>query len=565
MKRVRIIAAALIVSMLFSMFSVGALAGPPTDAEFEFEAPDVVRVIVNYNHPSAWPGPLPPVDPRAISEDWYFYAPLGAPGVVFDLTGANPHAPDPTDVDADGIVIGHGWLRRGTLLRDVSRGSWGDAWGPWYPVVGGVPHAPFRHFGPGEEDLFPDPGPTEAGIFEFDYWTINGRPINRNTATINAVTIGTTGGANNPTVILGNWSMRRYVRIRHRFSGGSSPPSAIFELPLEQRPDGQRRMRVGDRLNLGAETTNLHFRFIGFDFFTFNGWTLAEGTENNRINTSHVPTLIPGTFAQIVTIPEPTNIANFDVGRLYFIANWRVVPPGTGLWVPPPQPEGPGGGGAGAGQQTSPPPPGAGVIGVGQMPPGLGLVDWDDYDVYGLPYYTAVPGTGGAPLIPIVTTFPAAVAPLPAPFTPTPLPEAPVVLEIPPIAVPIVGFDSNTWALMNLILAIIGALGAVATVIYVWRKNRNRREAGLDFEAEEESRKRRKQWLFAVGLVSIVSAVLFPLTQDMSNRMTLFDVWTIAHVVLFVAQGIAVWQIVRRKKRYDDGDGGNLGIAQANA
>ena len=584
MKRSRIIAAALIVAMLISVFSVGALAHP-TDAEFEFEGPDVVRVIVDYNFPPplppgatwTWPGTI--TRPRRpFSDEEAFRAPLGTPGVDHLLIPPDPHAPDPTQFDvplAPLEIYGYGWVTRGTRLNDIRTGAWGEAWGPWY-VPGGPHHLPFVNFAQGTMNRFPlDPVIAGTGIFEFDYWRtgptggarifpntqIGGDPANPANPMVTSVTL------------YARWSARREVRIRHRFTGGPSPAAAIFTFPLEQRPDGGQEMRVGDSIDLGANTTNLHLQFIGFDFFTFNGWTVAVGNENSSRPTSHVPTLTPGVFGQVVTIPYPDNFDDLAAGRLYFIANWRVRPPGTGVWVPPPPPEGGGGGGgtgAGGGQQTSPP-AGGGVIGGGVgagLPPGYGAWDRDDYDTDGFPFYTAVPGTGGAPLIPIVTTFPAAPsasAPLPRPFTPAPGPSAPVVVEVPPIAVPIVGLDSNTWALMNLILAIVGAIAAVATVIHVWRKNRNRREAGIDFEAEEESRKRRKQWLFAVGLVSIVSAVLFPLTQDMSNRMTLLDVWTIAHVILLAAQVVATWQILRRKERYDDGDGGNLDIAQANA
>ena len=567
MKRSGIFAAALTVAMLssvFSPFAFGALAGTihgPTDAELAFEAPEVIRVLVDENHRPNWPGGATS-SAEPFSSESYFWAPFGTDGVTHALSGANPHVP----TNADGF--GEGWIRSGTALGSISRGAWGNAWGPW--LVGGNAQAPFRHFSPAV-NRFPA-NPTPAGIFEFDNeWNSasdgSGQVITRHTVLSQDVTLHA------------QWFASRYVHIRHQTSTGD-PINFTTQHEMEQLPNGGRRIRVGDTLDLGANTTNLHMSFIGFNFHTFNGWSIAVGTPRTPRPASYLDgtsPFNPNVFNQTIEIPYPQNLYTFAAGRLYLIANWRVVPPGVGQWVPPVIEGGGGGGaggGAGGGQQTSPPGGGGvigGGVGAGQMPggiPGLGDRDGEDNDAY--PYYTAVPGTGGAPLIPIITTFPAVtpVPSLPAPFTPTPLPEAPVVLEIPQITVPIVGFDSNTWALMNLILAIVGGVGAVLAVAYVWRKNRKQhgeaQMAETNREAAEESRKRRKQWLFAVGLVSLVSIVLFPLTQDMSNRMTLFDVWTIAHVILLVAQGVAVWQILRRGEKRDDDSGGGLETAQVN-
>ena len=573
MKRSKIFAAALIIAMLssvFSPFSLSASAGPvvrPSDAELVFEAPEVVQVIIDYNLPTNWPGAA--LAPRPFSNHPHFWAPLGTPGVdhVLSGSGSTPHMP----VDD---FEGRGWVRYGTQLGNIRTGAWGEAWGPWYNSVTGEVRDPFVHFPPNTSRM---PGRLPSvGAFEFDYWATTPGGGTR--------VDGRTPMTALRTTLYAQWTLRREVRIRHRFYDNNDNrlpgPGITFLHDIEELPDGHRFKRENQPLNLGTSTTNLHLQFIGFDFYIFMHWSLAVGRHNNWQTPTDVfgvgSTFDPALLDQVVLIPPPAVVDCLEAGRLYFVANWRVIPPGTGQWVPPTRPEGGGGGGgAGAGQQTSPPAGGGvigGGVGVGQRPGQIPPGGWEDGDFYpydGPPHYTAVPGTGGAPLIPIVTTFPAvappsSVAPLPSPFTPTPPAEA-VVLEIPAIAVPIVGFDSNTWALMNLILAIIGALGAVWAIVHVWRKNRNRQESGVDLEAAEESRKRRKQWLFAVGLVSIVSAVLFPLTQDMSNRMTLLDVWTIAHLILLAAQVVATWQILARKKKYDDSDGGDLDTAQANA
>ena len=570
MKRSRIFAAMMIVTMLSSLFSplVFSVSASqpygPTGSGLVFEGPDVIRVVVDDNHPAGWPGAT--TQPRPFSTEERFWAPFGTPGVTFDLSSASsPHAP----TNANGF--GEGWVRRGTALGSIEYGAWGRAWGPWY--VGGVASPPFVHIPAADRDHFPD-DPPESGIFMFEGWYDT-------PARTGGTRVRGTSHLYEDTTLYGRWGAHREVRIRHEFSDGVTPGANFNRIEL---PNGYERVRIGDSFNLGARATDLHHRFVGMNFYLFMGWSVATGSQRTPRQFDYIDNFDPGMFNQTIVIAyprDPQGFASFADSRLYLIANWRVVPPGTTVWVPPDRPDtsGPsggggsgGGGGAGAGQQTNPPGVGGGVIGGGVgagQGPGMGEPVPDD----GIPYYTATPETGGAPLIPIVTTFPAvvppsAVAPLPVPFTPTPLPEAPVVLEIPALRIPVVGFDSGTWALMNLLLAIAGALGAAATVLYVWRKNRQRdEEARVSRDEREEAQKRRKQWLMAVGLVSLVSLVLFPLTQDMSNRMTLLDVWTIAHVILFVVQGIAAWQIVRRKESRDgdSGGGGGFDMAQAGA
>jgi len=357
------------------------------------------------------------------------------------------------------------------------------------------------------------------------------------------------------TTLYAQWVAMREIRIRHEFEGGPPALSSRFRAH-EFGPNGNLRRDVGTVFDLNIEGTNLHLTFCGANFYMFRGWRVAVGTPDN-LQPGHISGFIPQTFGQSFVIPAPYDFSDFARGRLYLIAEWRVIPPNTNVWVPPPPPDGGGGGGGGGGGQQEGP-PGGGVIGPGVGPgpgvagPGVGPDGEPPADEL-VPEDTAVPETGGAPLLPViapvvpVVPVPPAVVPmpsLPAPF----VPGVPEIVEIPGISVPIVGLDSSTWALMNLILAIVGAIGAAAVVVHTWLRSRNGEEEGSSWESEEDVQKRRRQWLLVVGLVSLVGLVLFPLTQDMSRRMALIDVWTIAHVVLLVAQGIAAWQVISRKK-----------------
>jgi len=462
---------------------------------------------------------------------------------------------DPADAD-----LYQGWVRRGTELGGVELSADGRAlpFGHTYTPPVAAPEF-FPDLMPGDaNDCLNSVLASDRGVFYFQHW------VGRQTGVTGGITMIVDGSTpiTMHTTLEAQWRARREIRIRHVFDGGPGPGSGMFH--DHERSGGPALIKyVDDDFDLAHYATNLSNMFVNLHFYSFEGWEIAVGTRDN-LRPNHLGSgFNPRVFNQSFEIPNPYNFRNYSVGRLYLIANWRVTPPDGTIWIPPQPPGGGGGGGggAGSGQQTSPP-AGGGVIGGG-VGPGPG--PWEPPADETVPEETSVPETGGAPLLPVSfpsVTVPASVVPmpvLPSPFTPVPAPEVPVAIELPAIAVPIIGLDSGTWALMNLILAILGAAGAVAVVVHVWLRNRNRAE-GIAWESCEESQKRRRQWLMVVGLVSLVSVILFPLTQDMSMRMTLFDVWTLAHLVLLVAQGFAIWQILGRKKEEQQDEAGTAKV-----
>jgi len=114
--------------------------------------------------------------------------------------------------------------------------------------------------------------------------------------------------------------------------------------------------------------------------------------------------------------------------------------------------------------------------------------------------------------------------------------------------------EGAAWALLNLIFGIAGALGAAAVAAYTWSKNKKGASAS-DLETTE-NRNRRKLWLAAMGAVSLVGLVLFPLTQVISSQIILIDRWTIAHAALIAAQSLAIWRVLRGEKTTGDGGSG---------
>ena len=520
---------ALLLSIVAPSLVLAVSASPPvihqSEGDIDLVPPDVVRVHVHLNHHAQWP--FTPVEhlpnspaPWVFSGEDRFRAPLGVPGVTWP----------------DHNFDSRGWLFSGQSLGAINRATLDHV--VINPTVNRMPATP-----------------SDQGAFEFRGWNSASNGSGNWITSTTPLVVDTT--------LFGQWAVVRQIGIRHRVTGGSIPTGSLAPHEIDGGYITPNR-EVGSVLNLADYTTNFHGAFFGVTFYTFQGWTVAVGNPNTVAPSGHMgPGFSPGIFAQDITVPYPLNFSDIESGRLYLIANWRAIPPGTGIWVPPPPgDDGGGGGGGGAGQQTSPPGGDGGVVGGGGGGVGPGGEEPSDE----IPSYTAVPETGGAPLIPIDATFP--VVPVPPAVTPMPSipsPGAPVVrapsIAGDPLLVPIVGLESESWALLNLVLAVLGGVGAVCTVVYVWLRSRRRRLSGEEIDSEgfgEDSVKRRKQWLFVMGFVSLFSLVLFPLTQDMSNRMVLVDVWTLAHVLLFVCQFFAIWRVFTRKRAVDGDDGGGM-------
>jgi uncharacterized repeat protein (TIGR02543 family) len=102
----------------------------------------------------------------------------------------------------------------------------------------------------------------------------------------------------------------------------------------------------------------------------------------------------------------------------------------------------------------------------------------------------------------------------------------------------------NTWALMDLIIALAGMIVAIITLvgmIVALVRRRNRLEETGHFEAEdtdaEKDRKKRRLVFRTCSLVpAIIGVGIFLLTQNTSHTMVLVDQWTIVLALIFAAQ-----------------------------
>ncbi len=114
------------------------------------------------------------------------------------------------------------------------------------------------------------------------------------------------------------------------------------------------------------------------------------------------------------------------------------------------------------------------------------------------------------------------------------------------LEVPEYGHDegNTSWSLVNLIATVT----TIITVVYLalTRKKEN------ENDEEKVIQKRTKVSMFVSSVLSLLSVILFFMTQDVTKVMQLVDIWTI----LFIGMVIVQWAIVVVSKKKDDDQNG---------
>jgi predicted membrane channel-forming protein YqfA (hemolysin III family) len=124
----------------------------------------------------------------------------------------------------------------------------------------------------------------------------------------------------------------------------------------------------------------------------------------------------------------------------------------------------------------------------------------------------------------------------------------PDFLDIPLHAGP--GMRHHVWALVNLILAIAGALLAIITGIRVLVRD-NKEKDYFDVEpgySKKQPNKHRLEWILLSILAGIAGIIVFILTEDMRLPMVLVDEWTIVNAIIFIAGVISYIFAIKRDK-----------------
>jgi len=93
-----------------------------------------------------------------------------------------------------------------------------------------------------------------------------------------------------------------------------------------------------------------------------------------------------------------------------------------------------------------------------------------------------------------------------------------------------------TWALWNLILSIAGAVLVLMIIARALAgKKKEDEQSRANGDSDESEKRGRLPLIVAIPVLAIVAIIIFILTQDMTARMIMADIWTIAHAVLFAA------------------------------
>ena len=122
-------------------------------------------------------------------------------------------------------------------------------------------------------------------------------------------------------------------------------------------------------------------------------------------------------------------------------------------------------------------------------------------------------------------------------------------LEIPLVAG--TGMQQHVWALVNLILALLGIMLAIATVVRTAAQKRREKIYDGEIyipEGEEQKNNRRLGWIIMATIFGIFGIIVFFLTEDTRMLMVLLDNWTIVNAVIFVLAALSYKFAFKRVK-----------------
>jgi uncharacterized repeat protein (TIGR02543 family) len=116
------------------------------------------------------------------------------------------------------------------------------------------------------------------------------------------------------------------------------------------------------------------------------------------------------------------------------------------------------------------------------------------------------------------------------------------------------GSSGAKWALVNLILAVVGGIAALFTLARVFfRKGKDNKESSSNNKSTREYKETKDTtnllWLAVTIIAAIAGIIVFIFTENMKNPMTMVDWWTIVNAILLVIGAIgAVFTFNRTSK-----------------
>jgi hypothetical protein len=103
----------------------------------------------------------------------------------------------------------------------------------------------------------------------------------------------------------------------------------------------------------------------------------------------------------------------------------------------------------------------------------------------------------------------------------------------------------GSWGLLNLILS---ALGVILAALRVWRFTTKRQIRQERLEDEKRRKRHRLQWCAAAAILGIAGAIVFLITQDLTQQMVWIGRWFTVTAIIFAAELVAVWYELRLGK-----------------
>jgi uncharacterized repeat protein (TIGR02543 family) len=134
----------------------------------------------------------------------------------------------------------------------------------------------------------------------------------------------------------------------------------------------------------------------------------------------------------------------------------------------------------------------------------------------------------------------------------TPIPTATLIPTVPPM-----GDNEPMFAVANLMLSVVGVILTILLMIYVLMQQRQtqkskQRSISKQSGKQDDYGKRNEQcrhlWLITAVIMGIAGVLVFLLTEDMSNTMTIVDKWTSVNVAIFTVEILAIAFLFKHKK-----------------
>jgi hypothetical protein len=125
------------------------------------------------------------------------------------------------------------------------------------------------------------------------------------------------------------------------------------------------------------------------------------------------------------------------------------------------------------------------------------------------------------------------------------------------------GDDTNAWALVNLIAAILTVLTSLILLLtwFIGKKKEEDEEdeyAEYEEDEDEDESKLKRRTVARLGslIPAIVSVIVFVVTEDMRNPMVFVDRWTLLMIVILIIELLFV--LFSKKKNVDDDEDQDL-------